>query len=246
MEEKNKVLLKEGDFLLIDYEIRLKDTNELLDTNIEDVAKKEKYAKEEMRFEPLLVILGKGYFQKYVEEEMIRNGVILGIKNTIEVPPQFAFGIREPQKIKVINAKELSKEGILPRAGQRIKIRDQEATIITVSGGRVVVDFNHPLAGKTIVYHIIPKRKIESLEEKILHLVIRRVKTIEKEKVNINIEENSLTIKFKEDVLDYSELAPALKILITEIEETTPNITNLKFIIEKEKPKEIQERKLTG
>jgi len=244
MEEKNKITLNEGDFLLVDYEVRIKDTNELLDTNIEEVAKKEKFVKEEIRFEPLLIILGKGYFQKYVEDEIIKNGIELGIKNTIEVPPQFAFGIRDPQKIKVINAKEFSKEGIIPRAGQRVKLGEQEVTIITVSGGRVVVDFNHPLAGKTIVYHIIARKKIEKPEEKVLYLVLRRIKGTKKEKINVKIEENSLTIIFKEDVLDYSELAPALKILLREIDEFMPYITNTKFIIEKEKPKEIQERNL--
>ena len=39
--------------------------------------------------------------------------------------------------------------------------------VLSVSGGRVLIDFNHPLAGKDLVYEIDIKRKIDDLNEKI-------------------------------------------------------------------------------
>jgi hypothetical protein len=39
--------------------------------------------------------------------------------------------------------------------------------ILSVSGGRVLVDFNNPLAGKEVIYTIEVKRKIEDINDKI-------------------------------------------------------------------------------
>ena len=39
--------------------------------------------------------------------------------------------------------------------------------VLSVSGGRVLVDFNHPLAGKEIIYEINVKRIVQNIDEKI-------------------------------------------------------------------------------
>ena len=39
--------------------------------------------------------------------------------------------------------------------------------ILTLSGGRVIVDFNNPLAGKNVVYSVNVLRKISDISEKI-------------------------------------------------------------------------------
>ena len=48
-----------------------------------------------------------------------------------------------------------------------VRIGDKYGKIMTVTAGRVVVDFNHPLAGKTIKYTYKVLEKIEGEDRKI-------------------------------------------------------------------------------
>jgi hypothetical protein len=54
---EEKLTLEEGSYYLVDFEVRIKENNQLIDTNIEDVAKKEKFSKEGLSFTPILLIL---------------------------------------------------------------------------------------------------------------------------------------------------------------------------------------------
>jgi len=236
--------LKKDDFLLVNYEIRLKDTNELLDTNIEEVAKKEKFAKEDMIYENALIILGRGRFHKGLEEELLKIGNIEQDKKelTIELSPDKAFGNKDPSKIRVINTKELAKEGIIPRVGQRVKVRDSEGTVISVSGGRAIIDFNHPLAGKALIFKLQIVKKIEDIKEKIVELIYQRLRPFNRSEINVNIVDDSLSITLKSNVLDNLNLQQALKLGLEDIEELFPQFGKISFIIEREKPKEVKER----
>jgi len=243
MAAKQKLLLNEGDYILIYFEERIKDTNELINTNIEEVAKREKFVKEDANFDPILVILGKNFFNKSVEEEMIKMREITDEEIIIELPPEKAYGIKDPNKIKVINAKEFTKEGIIPRVAQRVKIRDMEGTILTISGGRVIVDFNHQLAGKTILYKIKFVKKIEDEKEKILELFARRIKGFDKNKVTVDIiNDNILEIKVNEDILNVPNLQESIKFYILDLQELMPKFSTIKITIEKVIPKELKER----
>ncbi len=241
---QEKIELKKDDFLLIDYEVRIKDTNELIDTNIEDVAKKEKFAREDLNYESTLLILGRNKFHKGLEEELLKLGNA-ETNLTIELSPEKAYGTKDPSKIKVVNTKELAREGIIPRVGQRIKVKENEGLVISVSGGRAIVDFNHPLAGKTLVFKLHIVKKIEDIKEKILELLYQRIKPINKNDISINLSEESLEIKFKSEVLNNLNFQTALKAGMFEIEEIFPQFQKITFVIEREKPKEIKEIMLT-
>jgi len=238
-----KIELKKDDFVLINYEIRVKDTNELIDTNIEEIAKKEKFAREDLSYESALVILGRNRFHKGLEEELLKAGSAeLGKEILIELPPDKAFGNKDPAKIRVINTKELAREGIIPRVGQRIKVRENEGTVISVSSGRAIVDFNHPLAGKTLICKLQIVKKIEDQKEKIIELLYQRIKPINRNEINIELSEETVSIKFNVGVLDNINLAQALKLGLNDIEELFPQYNKITFIIEREKPKELKER----
>ncbi len=241
---EGKIELKKDDFLLVNYEIRIKDTNELIDTNIEEIAKKEKFAREDLSYESTLIILGRNKFHKGLEDELLKLGNV-ETNLTIELSPEKAYGTKNPSKIKVINTKELVKEGIIPRTGQRIKIRENEGLVINVSGGRAIVDFNHPLAGKTLIFKLNIVKKIEDIKEKILELLYQRLKPINKNDIVINASEEILEVKFKSEVLNNLNLSTALRLAMEEIEEIFAQFQKVIFVIEREKPKEIKEKMLT-
>ncbi len=53
-----------------------------------------------------------------------------------------------------------------PHVGMELTSEGHKGRVLTVSGGRVKVDFNHDLAGKNLEYSIVISDIIEDDEEK--------------------------------------------------------------------------------
>ena len=66
--------LQKGDFILIDYTGKVKETNEVFDTTKEEVAKKEHLHKEGEIYEPKLVVVGEGWVLKALDDALHRSG----------------------------------------------------------------------------------------------------------------------------------------------------------------------------
>jgi len=221
--------LQKGDFVLVDYVMRVKDTNEIIDLTVEEVAKKEKVYREDGVYEPALVILGEGWILKGVEEELYKMDV--GESKVIEVPPDKAFGERDTSKVKIVNARDLTKRGITPRVGARVELDDGVAIIRRAEGGRVILDYNHPLAGRTIVCEVKVVKKIEDVKEKIKELVHTRIKRIDKEKFKIDVSSNGiLTIEIPPEAFTYEGLQYAKRGIALDVARYIPEISAVKFV----------------
>jgi len=221
--------LQKGDFILVDYVMRVKDTNEIVDLTIEEVAKKEKVYREDGIYEPALIVLGEGWILKGIEEELYKMEV--GESRIIEVPPDKAFGERDPSKVKIVNARELTKRGITPRVGSRVELDEGVAIIRRAEGGRVVLDFNHPLAGRAIVCEIKVVKKIEDVKEKIKELVHLRIKRIDKEKFRIELSgDGVLTIELPPEAYTYEGLQYAKRGIAMDIARYIPGANIVKFV----------------
>ena len=157
--------MKEGDFIRIDYVGRITESKEIFDLTIEDVAKKEKIFKPEINYGPIPVIIGAGIVVGGLENELKKMKV--GDKKKIVVKPDDAFGERKSEFIKLVPISEFKKQNIEPYPGMSVNISRLRGRVISVSGGRVRVDFNHPLAGKTLEYDLEIKEKIINKKEKI-------------------------------------------------------------------------------
>ncbi|MEM0316882.1 MAG: FKBP-type peptidyl-prolyl cis-trans isomerase [Candidatus Nezhaarchaeales archaeon] len=221
--------LQKGDFVLVDYVMRVKDTNEVIDLTIEEVAKKEKVYREDGVYEPALIILGEGWILKGVEEELYKMDV--GESRVIEVPPDKGFGERDPNKVKVVNARELTRRGITPRVGARVELDDGVAIVRRAEGGRVVLDYNHPLAGRTITCEIKVVKKIEDVREKIRELVHVRIKRVDKEKFKIDLSSDGVvTIELPPEAFTYEGLQYAKRGIAIDISRYIPGVSAVKFI----------------
>jgi peptidylprolyl isomerase len=221
--------LQRGDFVLVDYVMRVKDTNEVIDLTVEEVAKKEKVYREDGIYEPALIILGEGLILKGIEEELYRMNV--GESKVIEIPPDKAFGERDPSKVKIVNARDLTKRGITPRVGTRVELDDGVAIIRRAEGGRVVLDYNHPLAGRTIVCEVKVVKKIEDVEEKIKELVHTRIKRVDKEKFRIELSSDGiLTIEVPPEAFTYEGLQYAKKGIALDVARYIAGVSAVKFV----------------
>ncbi|HID80392.1 MAG TPA: peptidylprolyl isomerase [Ignisphaera sp.] len=193
--------ISKNTFILVDYTIRVKDTNELVDTTIEEIAKRENKYDPEKVYAPILVIVGEGRLIPGFEEHIESSGEV-GKEFTIEIPPEKAYGHRDPSKVKVLNARELLRNGVVPEVGKVVEIGGNIGIIRAVSGGRVLIDFNHPLAGKTLICTYKILKIIEDDAEKIRYLLHRRYRRMAPERFIVITDENEkkVTIELPREI----------------------------------------------
>ncbi|MCS7368282.1 MAG: peptidylprolyl isomerase [archaeon GBS-70-058] len=220
--------MNKGDFVLVNYTVKVKDTDEIIDTTIEDVAKKGNIYQKDKIYEPLLLILGEGQLFKKIEEEIM--SMQPGEKKIVELKPEDAFGQRDPAKVKIISAKELTSRGITPKPGMKVETDEGVAIIRSVGGGRVVIDLNHPLAGKTLIYEVDVIKKIEDLKDKILSLVHRRIPSIDISKFIVEIDEGKIRINIPEDAYLLEGLQYMKRSIVNDIQRFIKNINKVEFI----------------
>jgi len=144
--------VKEGNFLRVEYLGRVSGTNEIFDLTSEETAKKEGIYNKDYRYGPVLVIIGAGMIIPGVEKKL--KEMKLGEEKEFEVKPEEGFGKRDVKGIKIISLANFIRQKINPVPGAFVTINGHQAKIQSVSGGRVRVDFNHPLAGKNLRYKV--------------------------------------------------------------------------------------------
>lgn len=221
-------MFKKGDFILIDYVAKVDETGQIIDLTLEEVAKKEKVYRSDGAYEPKLVVLGEGWFLRGLEEGLEQADV--GMEKVIAIPPEKAFGVRDPAKVRTISARELTRKGITPRVGAQIELDGQPAVIRSMGGGRAVADFNHPLAGKTIIYQVKVLELIKEDVEKILNLIHRRISPIRKDRFKVLKEGGVVTIEMPEESFTFENLQFAKRALAKDIQKLIPEVHTVKFI----------------
>lgn len=159
-------MISEGDFIRISYTAKLEDGT-IVDTTDEEVAKEHGIFNENARYGDIFLIVGKGHVLPGLEEDI--KGKEVGYKGTVEVPPEKAFGEYDPELKDTFSVNRFKDK---PEIGQRVRIGDRLGTVERIVGRRVIVDFNHPLAGKTIIFDYEIKEKLEKPEEKIKALFV--------------------------------------------------------------------------
>ncbi len=189
--------IEKGDFILVDYVAKVKETGDIFDTTIEEVAKKERLYKEGEVYESKLMVVGEGWMLKALEESL--PNFELEKTGSIEIPPEKAFGPRDPEKVRLVPLRRLTARGITPQPSMRIELDGKLATVRTIGSGRVQLDFNPPLAGKTLVYEITVQKKLETKVERITALIHRRVPTVEVKKFNLKISKKGVVINVPEE-----------------------------------------------
>lgn len=209
--------LEEGAFALVEYTLRVKDTGEVIDTTSEEEARKAGIYDPKDRYGPRLVIVGEGRLLPGLEKAI--KEMSEGEEKEVEIPPEDAFGKRDPEKIKILPKNQFVKSGVVPEPGKIVEINNQLAVIRSVTGGRVVVDFNHPLAGKTILAKVKVVKVLKTPEEKIQQLILRRTPpslTPEDVKVQYDGETGTARVELSEKVFGINDFQVVKRIVILE------------------------------
>jgi len=220
--------LQKGDFIIVDYTAKVKETNEVFDTTSEETAKKEHLYKEGEIYEPKLVVIGEGWVLKTLDESLPTMEIEKA--TSVEIPPEKAFGARDPEKVRRLSLKHLTDKGVTPNIGTRIEYNGKMATVRAIGAGRVLLDFNPPLAGKTLLYEATVKKKLEMQEEKIVALIHRRIPGVEEAKFKFTIEENNLKLEMPEETFYLEGIQVAKRGIALDVQRFFPEITAVKFV----------------
>jgi len=226
---------EKGNFVLIDYVAKVKETGEVFDTTKEDVAKKERLYKEGEIYEPKLIVLGEGWVLKALDDSL--TTLELEKPGTIEISPDKAFGPRDPEKVRLVPMRRLVEKGITPQLGARIDFGGKPATIRTMGAGRVQLDFNPPLAGKTLVYEVTVSKILETNEEKISALIHRRVPVVDASKFEFKIKKTEVTVNMPEDAFYLEGIQVAKRGIAMDIQKFFPEIDTVESVETFKRPK---------
>ena len=171
--------IKKHDFIEIEYTGKLKDENIVFDTTDEKIAK-ENNLHGHNNYGPVIICVGEEQILKGIDKNL--EGKDIGKEYGIEIKPEDAFGSKNAKLIQLIPTNKFKQQNIQPMPGMQVNIDGLLGTIKTVIGGRTLVEFNHPLAGKELYYKIKINKKITNDNEKLsgylkLSLATKDVKT---------------------------------------------------------------------
>lgn len=227
-QESKKVKHDKGSFLLVDFHITVKETGEVVDTTFEEEAKKAGIYNPSARYEPRLVILGEGMVLRAIEEEL--SSMDVGETRTFEIPPERAFGQRDPSKIKIYPIRRFKDIDGPLTVGARVNIDGREGVIRSIGSGRVQVDFNPYLAGKTLVCMATIRKILTDDFEKIKYIVHNNISDVDIEKFQFEVSPPDVTILVPSDAYLLPTLQMAKRVIAKEVCDHISGIERVKFV----------------
>lgn len=207
--------IKKHDFIEIEYTGKIKDTDQIFDLTSEKLAKEKKLFNPNIEYGSKIICVGEKFIVPGLDKRLIGKELK---KYTIEIPKEEAFGKKDPKLIRLVSTAKFKNQKIRPFPGLQLNIDGIIGTIRTVSGGRTTIDFNHPLAGRDLIYEIKINKIIKDTKTQlnsIVKLFFRKEKT--------ELKENTAIIK-----ADIPEKLQ--KIIQDKIKKLIPKIKKVNFL----------------
>jgi len=189
------VQIKNKDFIEIEYTGKLKDENLVFDTTDEKVAKEYGIFNQNHSYGPIKIIAGNRQILQGLDKFI--EGKEPG-KYKVDIKAEEGFGKKNSKLLKLMPKSIFIKQRINPVVGLPINIDGLNGIIKTVSGGRCIVDFNHPLAGKELVYDVNIIRIVTDEKEQVEAIIEMQLK---KDDFSVLLENEKATVTFKKDVI---------------------------------------------
>ncbi len=200
-------------------------------TNKKEIAEKNKLFDHNIKYEPLLLVLGQNWMDlKLIDEEIMKRDPNTNFK--LEIAPKDAYGQRKQDLVKVLPERFLTSRGIRPIQGSQLVLDGKQVTIRHVKSGRITVDYNHPLAGKTLIYEIEVKEKLDKMKDRITSLIHRRLADIDPEDFKINIRGTGITIQHPEESYYLEGIQLSKRAIAADVKRFIPEIEKVKFVEE--------------
>ncbi|MEK6935435.1 MAG: peptidylprolyl isomerase [Nanoarchaeota archaeon] len=216
--------IQKNDF--IEIEFTGKANNEIFDTTNKEEAKSIGI---DADVKPVIISVGHEMLLKGLDENL--EGKEIGKKYSVHISPEKGFGKRDSKLMKTIPIKIFHEKKMNPYPGLTVQMDNYMAKILSVSGGRVIVDFNNPLAGKDIDYSFNVLRKVDNDKEKIEAVQ----EFFFRQKFEFEINEKDKKVIFKEE-----KIKPFLEVFKNKFKE----MTGFEFeVVEQSKSNEEKDKK---
>jgi len=191
--------IERGDIIRIEYDLWIKDDDILFETTHRELAEEQGITDENAVYEPIPLIVDEGKAVKGLYDSILAAEV--GKEYDIEVPPEEGLGNRDPKLVEWHMMNEIRRQKLEPVVGEKITIKDKSGKertgIVTmVSPRRVRVDYNNPLAGKTLKYKYKIEERASNPENKVA--TILEIGFGRKEDFEITADKESVEIKLPE------------------------------------------------
>ena len=209
--------VKEKDFVELEYTGKLEDDS-VFDTTDAKIAKDNNIFEKDAEYSPIVICVGEGQIIKGLDNGLVGKETEKGY--TIKVSAEDAYGKKNIKLIQLIPTNKFLKQNIQPMPGLQVNIDGMMGLVKTVSGGRTLVDFNHPLSGKELNYDIKIKRVVKDDKEKISSIL--KVSLGLKD-ADVKVENNKASISTKEDIPKeiHVQIKNKIKELLPNLEEIT-------------------------
>ena len=218
-----------GSLILVDYTAKVKDTEEVFDTTIEEDAKKYSIFEQNVKYQPKLVSVGEVSYPvlKGLDEALAKTSV--GDKLTVEVTPDKGFGERDSGKVRMIPIRKLGEDAEKVSVGDTIEVDNKRGIIRFIGSGRVQVDYNHKYAGKTILFDVNVKQSLDSENDKVDGILKNRL-PIENSKIEFNLKDKDVNVTIPEEILRADGLQIMKHFIQLDIFKFVPTLEKVSFV----------------
>jgi len=218
-----------GSLILVDYTARVKDTEEIFDTTVEEDAKKHSIHEQNVKYQPKLVSIGEVSYPvlKGLDEALAKTAV--GDKLTVEVTPDKGFGERDSGKVRMIPIRKLGEDAEKVTVGDTIEVDNKRGIIRFIGSGRVQVDYNHRYAGKTILFDVNVIKSLDSPNDKVDGILKNRL-PVEDTKIAFDLKDKEVNITIPEEILRADGLQIMKHFIQLDIFKFVPTLEKVSFV----------------
>jgi len=164
--------MEEGTIVHVDYELYNNETGDLIETTREAVAKEHDNHQEDRTYEPMVCIVGGGQLIPGFEAALA--DAKKGKETEIVIAPEDAYGEKDAEQVETISIDKLIQAVQDPNSlyiGAPVTIKGRQGQLSYLAAGRARIDYNHPMAGKSLKYSFNIVDVIEEKGDKVTALL---------------------------------------------------------------------------
>ena len=110
--------------------------------------------------EPITSTIGAGKLINGLDNGMMAMSE--GEEKTLEISPEQGYGVEDPSLVSAIPRNAFKENNLEPEIGMMLNTPKGKCHVTGISEKDVEVNFNHPLAGKTLIFDV----KVEEIAKK--------------------------------------------------------------------------------
>lgn len=213
--------LEKNDFVQIEYTGKIKDTNQIFDTTSQETAMKAGIYNAKMTYGSVVICVGQNQVIPGIDYNLIGKEENTGF--AIDISPELAFGKKNAKLVKLVPSNVFKKQKIQPFVGLEVQIDNAQGIIRSISGGRILVDFNNPLAGRDLNYEIKIHKKVTDPAVKVRSFI----------SLIFRIKEPKVTVVDNKAEVEMALPAEITKTVAGKIIELVPELKAVEFVAKK-------------